>query len=100
MKDTLTQKDTKMVLAKLVASDRCTWSFEEVAKILSEMGYRDAERQVRPFLVKLRDMEQWHPLAMFADRFAGQYRDLKNNARQLIGSFDNLRDTVTPRGDS
>lgn len=94
MKDTLTQKDTKMILAKLVASDRCTWSFEDVVLVLQEMKYRDAERQVRPFLMKLRDMKQWHALSMFADRFAGQYKSMKDDARLLVGAFDNLRDTV------
>ena len=84
-----------MVLAKLVANDRFTWSFEEVASTLSEMGYRDAERQVRPFLLKLRDMEQWHALSMFADRFAGQYRTMKGDVRMLVGSFGNLSDAVT-----
>lgn len=98
MKDTLTKKDTKMVLAKLVATDRCTWSFEEVAAIMSEMGYRNPSSQVRPFLRNLRDMEMWHPLAMFAERFAGQYKDLKSNARDLVGAFDSLRETVEYEG--
>lgn len=97
MKDTLTKKDTKMVLAKLVASDRCTWSIEEVAAIMSEIGYRNPSSQVQPFLRNLRDMEQWHPLSMFAERFAGQYIQLRSTARYLVGAFDDLRDTVAPK---
>lgn len=84
-----------MVLAKLVANERCTWSFEDVVTILREMNYRDAERQVVPFLRLLRDMKEWHPLSMFAERFAGQYRSMKGDVRQLVGTFDNLRETVT-----
>lgn len=95
MKDTLTQKDTRMVLSKLVANEQCTWSFEEVVHALQELDYRQAESQVRPFLLKLRTMKQWHALSMFADRFAGQYKSIKDDARQLIGSLDNLRDNVT-----
>lgn len=80
-----------MVLAKLIAKERCTWSFEEVAAILSEMDYRGAESQVRPFLRMLRDMGEWHPLSMFAERFAGQYLDAKDNARRVTNSLDEMR---------
>lgn len=98
MKDSLTLKDTKMVIAKLVASEQCTWSFEEVAVIMSEIGYRNPASQVRPFLRNLRDLEMWHPLSMFAERFAGQYLDAKNNARDLIGALDETREIAMYRG--
>ena len=98
MKDTLTLKDTKMVVAKLIARDRCTWSFEEVAVIMNEIGYRNPASQVRPFLRNLRDLEMWHPISMFAERFAGQYLDAKNNARETISALDEMRLIADYRG--
>ena len=89
-------KDAKMVLAKLVANQASSWSFEEIARIFGEMGYRNPESQIRPFIIKLREMKEMHALFIIADRFAGQYKSLKGDARQLIGSLDNLRDAVTP----
>ena len=57
MKDALTLRDTKMVVANCIANERCTWSFEEITGLLNEVGYRDASSQVVPFLRKLRDLE-------------------------------------------
>ncbi len=87
-----------MVIAKLVANETCTWSFEEVSVIMSELGYRNPSSQVRPFLRNLRDLEMWHPLSMFCERFAGQYLDAKNNARDLMGSLETMRDIAEYKG--
>jgi len=90
-------KDAKMVLAKLVVHQGSAWSFEEIACILSEMGYRNSERQIRPFIIKLREMKELHALFIIADRFAGQYKSMKDDARNFIGALDNMRDTVAPK---